>query len=46
VIPKERFFTRGVQILLEIAGSREFRTRVEALGGYDTSESGRILSST
>ncbi|MGH7422770.1 MAG: substrate-binding domain-containing protein [Candidatus Methylomirabilales bacterium] len=46
VIPKERFFTRGVQILLEIAGSREFRTRVEALGGYDTSESGRILSAT
>ncbi|MGH7383448.1 MAG: substrate-binding domain-containing protein [Candidatus Methylomirabilales bacterium] len=46
VIMKERFFTRPVQAVLEIAGSREFRTRVEALGGYDTSESGRILSAT
>jgi len=46
LIAKERFFARPVQVLLEIAGSREFRTRVEALGGYDTSESGRILSST
>jgi excisionase family DNA binding protein len=44
LIAKERFFSRGVQILLEIVGSREFRTRVEALGGYDTSESGRILA--
>lgn len=44
VIAKERFFTRGAQALLEIVGSREFRTRVEALGGYDTSESGRILA--
>jgi putative molybdopterin biosynthesis protein len=44
VIPKERFFTRGVQHLLEIVGSREFRARVEALGGYDASESGRILA--
>jgi len=46
LIAKERFFARPVQVLLEIVGSREFRTRVEALGGYDTSESGRILSST
>ncbi|MFQ5656078.1 MAG: substrate-binding domain-containing protein [Candidatus Methylomirabilales bacterium] len=44
LISKERFFSRGVQVLLEIVGSREFRTRVEGLGGYDTSESGRILA--
>ena len=44
LVPKERFFSRGIQVLLEIAGSREFRTRVDALGGYDTSESGRILA--
>ncbi|MEE9173002.1 MAG: substrate-binding domain-containing protein [candidate division NC10 bacterium] len=44
VIAKDRFFSRGVQTVLEIVGSREFRTRVEALGGYDTSESGRILA--
>jgi excisionase family DNA binding protein len=46
VIAKERFFARAVQALLEVVGSREFRNRVEAIGGYDTSESGRILSST
>ena len=45
VIAKERFFARAVQALLEVVGSREFRNRVEAIGGYDTSESGRILSS-
>lgn len=44
LIAQERFFSRGVQALLDIVGSREFRTQVEALGGYDTSESGRILA--
>jgi excisionase family DNA binding protein len=42
LIVKDRFFSRGVQALIEIVCSREFRTRVEALGGYDTSDSGRI----
>jgi excisionase family DNA binding protein len=46
VIAKERFFTRHVQALVSIVGSRQFRARVEAIGGYDTSESGRILSNT
>jgi excisionase family DNA binding protein len=45
LIAKERFFFRGVQALLDVVGSREFRTQVEALGGYETSESGRILVS-
>ena len=44
VIPKERFFSRGIQVLLGTLGSREFRQQVEALGGYDASESGRIIS--
>jgi excisionase family DNA binding protein len=44
VIPKERFFSRGIQRLLGVVGSREFRQRVEALGGYDASESGRIIT--
>lgn len=44
VIVQERFFSRGVQALIEIVSSREFRTRVESLRGYDTSESGRILA--
>jgi len=45
LIPKERFFTQRMQILLGIVGSREFRGRVGALGGYDVSESGRIVNS-
>jgi putative molybdopterin biosynthesis protein len=44
VIPKERFFSRGIQVLLGTLGSREFRRQVEALGGYDASESGRIIT--
>jgi excisionase family DNA binding protein len=44
LIPKERFFAPQIQTLLEIVGSREFRSRVEAMGGYDTSESGRIIA--
>jgi putative molybdopterin biosynthesis protein len=45
VIPKERLFSRGIQVLLGTLGSREFRRQVEALGGYDASESGRIITS-
>jgi excisionase family DNA binding protein len=44
LIPKERFFSRAIQTFLETAGSREFRTRLEAVGGYDTSETGRLLA--
>jgi excisionase family DNA binding protein len=44
-IPRERFFSEGIQTLLGIVGSREFRARVEALGGYDVNESGRIIHS-
>ena len=42
-IPRERFFTDGIQALLGVVGSREFRSQVDALGGYDVSESGRII---
>jgi excisionase family DNA binding protein len=45
IIPKDRFFTPGIQALLGIVGSREFRERVGALGGYDVAESGRIVNS-
>ena len=45
VIPKERFFSPGIQVLLGVLGSREFRQRVDALGGYDTTGSGRIVIS-
>jgi excisionase family DNA binding protein len=46
LIPKERFFSSPIQSLLEIVGSRKFRDRVEAMGGYDTSQSGRIIASS
>jgi excisionase family DNA binding protein len=46
LVAKERFFTKGIQVLLGIIGSREFRDRVDAMGGYDVTESGRIISST
>jgi putative molybdopterin biosynthesis protein len=45
LIHKERFFSPGVQVLLGIVASREFRERVGGLGGYDVNESGRIISS-
>ena len=44
MIPQDRFLTQGIQVLLGIIGSREFRKRLGALGGYDTSESGRIIA--
>lgn len=46
LIPRERFFSPGIQALLEIVGSREFRSRVNKMGGYDTSESGRMVASS
>ena len=44
LVPKDRFFTRGIQVLLGIVGSREFRERVGTLGAYDLTESGRIIN--
>ncbi len=44
LVRKDRFFNRGIQVLLGIVGSREFRERVDTLGGYDVAESGRIIT--
>ena len=44
LVRKDRFFTRGIQALLGIVGSREFRERVDSLGGYDVTESGRLIN--
>lgn len=44
LVRKNRFFTRGIQVLVGIVGSREFRERVDTLGGYDVTESGRIIT--
>ena len=44
LVAKERFFSGAIQTLLGLIGAREYRQRVEALGGYDASESGRIVT--
>jgi excisionase family DNA binding protein len=44
VIARERFFSPNIQVLLNIVGSNEFRGRLDAMGGYDCGESGRIIS--
>ena len=44
LIPRDRFSSPGIQTLLEIVGSKEFRARVEIMGGYDVSEAGRVLT--
>jgi putative molybdopterin biosynthesis protein len=46
LIAKESFFSPGIKALVEVVGSREFRSRVESLGGYDTTESGRLVASS
>lgn len=43
VIPLEYFETEAVQILLEIINSPAFKQRVEALGGYNTQNTGEII---
>ena len=43
VIPQERFFSPAIQILLNVIGSREFRGRLDVLGGYDSADSGHIV---
>jgi putative molybdopterin biosynthesis protein len=43
VMLQERFFSPAIQTLLSIVGSREFRACLDALGGYDSAESGRII---
>jgi putative molybdopterin biosynthesis protein len=43
VIPQVFLDTEGVQLLLEVIRSEAFRVAVSAMGGYDPSESGKIL---
>lgn len=45
LLDQSTFFERGVQALIEILNSREFRSRVENLGSYDFKNSGKILYS-
>lgn len=43
LVPQERFFSRAIDALLEVVGSKEFLGALESMGGYDTSSSGRIV---
>ncbi len=43
VIPKAFFHTEGIQLLLHVIRSEEFRQAVRSMGGYDPSQSGDVL---
>jgi putative molybdopterin biosynthesis protein len=43
VVPQEYFETEAIQILLDIINSPAFKQRVEALGGYNTQNTGEII---
>ena len=45
VLDQSTFFQRGVQAIMDVLNSREFRKGVEKLGSYDFSDSGKILHS-
>lgn len=45
LMDQSTFFEKGVQALIEILNSKEFRSRVERLGSYDFKNSGKILYS-
>ena len=42
-IPLEYFETAPIKILLEIINSREFKKQVQALGGYNTENTGKVI---
>lgn len=44
VIPEENLSAKPVGALLEVIRSQEFRRKVEQMGGYDTRDSGKIIS--
>ena len=43
IIPLAHFESENIQLLLESINSREFKHRVEALGGYSTEKTGEII---
>ena len=45
IIPSEYFESENIQLLLETISSREFKNRVEELGGYSTEKTGTVIIS-
>ncbi|MCP4695054.1 MAG: molybdopterin biosynthesis protein, partial [Desulfobacterales bacterium] len=43
IIPAVHFESENIQALLEIIATREFKQRVEALGGYSTEKTGEVV---
>jgi putative molybdopterin biosynthesis protein len=43
VIPLEYFESAPIQILLEIINSQKFKQQVQALGGYSTANTGKVI---
>ena len=43
IIPEEYFEWENIKILLETISTKEFKDRVEALGGYSTEKTGEII---
>ena len=43
IIAAEHFDSENIQLLLETVNSREFKRRVDALGGYSTEKTGEII---
>jgi len=44
VIPKKNFSTKPLIALIEVIRSQEFRDKVKQMGGYDTRDSGKVIS--
>jgi putative molybdopterin biosynthesis protein len=44
VIPKEHYSAKPLTALLEAIRSQEFRAKIEQMGGYDTRDSGKVIS--
>ena len=44
VIPERYFGLQAVQVLLDVMNRSALRRELEALGGYDTSQTGRMLT--
>jgi len=44
VIPKKNFSAKPLTALLEVIRSHEFRRKIEQMGGYDTRDSGNLIS--
>ena len=44
VIPKGNFYTQPIQEFLEVIRSEHFRRKIDHMGGYDVSDTGKVIS--